>query len=212
MTTENKIPDGYMKNSRGDLVKAENIKPIDLLKDQAAVAIAEKAKELHMELIKFKRIALDDISSLIEVAGAEHGVILGGEKGNTTLTSFDGRYKIQRSYQEKIDFGPELQVAKEMFERYAKHKEVELGEDGLILIDMAFRRSRNGQISVSRLLELLQYPIKHPDWLKACEILTQASSVVGMTVYVNVFERVNDSDRYQPIHLSLAAVGGGYAR
>lgn len=212
MNTENKIPDGYMKNSRGDLVKTENIKPIDLLKDQAAKELAQQAIDIHMSLIKFKRMALDDIQELIKTAAEKYDLKLGGDKGNITIPTFDGRYKIQRTFADQISFGLELEAAKELFLRYLD--EVTAGTNGEIraLIDGAFRTTNKGALRTSDLLRLLKYDIKHPNWVQACEALKDSISVDGKAVYVTVHERINDSDHYRPIPLSIAAVGGGYAR
>jgi hypothetical protein len=210
MNTE--IPNGYMKNSRGDLVLIENIKPIDLLKDQAAIALTKQAIDIHTALVKFKRMALDDIQELIKTAAEKYDLKLGGDKGNITITSFDGRYKIQRTFADQISFGLELEAAKELFLRYLD--EVTAGTDGEIraLIDGAFRTTNNGSLRTADLLRLLKYDIKHPDWVQACEALKDSISVDGKTVYVRVSERINDSDRYIGIPLGIASVGGGYDR
>jgi hypothetical protein len=210
MNTENQIPEGYMKNSRGDLVRIENIKPIDLLKDQSANELAKQAIDIHMALVKFKRMALDDIQELIKTAGEKYDLKLGGDKGNITISSFNGRYKVQRTFADQINFGLELEAAKELFLRYLD--EVTAGTDGEIraLIDGAFRTTNNGSLRTADLLRLLKYDIKHPNWVQACEALKDSISVDGKTVYVRVSERINDSDKYRPIPLGIAAVGGGY--
>lgn len=212
MTTENKIPDGYMKNSRGDLVKAENIKPIDLLKDQAAIMLAQRAQQIHMDLVKFKRTALDDIQHLIKIGAEKYDVQLGGDKGNISISSYDGRYKIQRVFAARISFGLEIEAAKELFLRYLDEVTAGANDDARALIDGAFRTTRGGSLRTAELLRLLSYDIKHPNWVQACEALKDSISVDGSTVYVRVSERINDSDKYRPIPLDIAAVGGGYAR
>jgi len=210
MNTE--IPNGYMKNSRGDLVLIENIKPIDLLKDQAAIALAQQAIDIHMALIKFKRMALDDIQELIKTAAEKYDVQIGGDKGNLSISSYDGRYKIQRVFADRISFGLEIEAAKELFLRYLDEVTAGANADARALIDGAFRTTRGGSLRTAELLRLLSYDIKHPNWIQACEALKDSISVDGSTVYVRVSERMNDSDKYRPIPLDIAAVGGGYAR
>ena len=208
----NTIPEGYMQNSRGDLVREENVKEIDKIQDQVVRDYAEEAKRLSMALLKFKRGALNDMADVIAVGAEKYGVSIGGKKGNVSMTTYDGRYKIQRVYSEKISFGVELEAAKELFTKYLDDVTSSTDGDLRKLIDGAFRTTRGGQLRTADLLGLLRYDITHPDWVKACEALKDSITVSGNTVYVRVYERVNDSEQYRPIPLDIAALGGGYER
>ena len=74
------IPDGYMQNSRGDLVREENVKEIDKIQDQVVRDYAEEAKQLSMALLRFKRGALNDMADVIAVGAEKYGVSIGGKK------------------------------------------------------------------------------------------------------------------------------------
>lgn len=206
------IPEGFLKNNRGDLVRIENVKEIHLLQDQVATDLAKDAQAIFMALAKFKRQALDDIRDLIKIAGEKHDVKLGGEKGNITIPSYDGRYKIQRAFADRITFGIEIEAAKDLFLNYLNDVADNLDGDARVLVESAFKTTRNNQLRTSELLRLLSYDIKHPDWVKACEALRESMVVDGQTVYIRVYERINDSDKYRPIPLNITDVAGGYER
>lgn len=206
------IPEGYMQNSRGDLVREENVKELDKIMNQAAIDLAEQAKAIHMQLAKFKRQALDDVRDLIQIAGEKYDKKLGGEKGNTTITSFDGRYRIQRTFAERISFGLELKATEALFEDYLDSVTASVDGDVRALIKGAFKTTRGDNLRTAELLRLLKIEIKHPAWVKACEALKDSLTCDGTTVYIRVYERVNNGESYRQIPLDLANAGGGYAR
>lgn len=206
------IPDGYMQNSRGDLVREDKVKEIDKIQTQVVTDLATTAKDIHMALVKFKRAALDDIADVIAVGAQKYGVTIGGKKGNVTLSTFDGRYKIQRVFADRITFGVELEAAKALFTAYLDSVTAESNGEVRALIDAAFKTHSGGQLRTTDLLRLLRYDIKHPNWVSACEALRDSIVVTGNAVYVRVFERINDSDQYRPIPLNITDVGGGYER
>lgn len=206
------IPEGYMQNNRGDLVRAENVKEIDKIQDQVANDIGASATELSMALTKFKRTALNDIADTVSIAAEKYGVTIGGKKGNITITSYDGRYKVQRVFSDRISFGIELEAAKALFIKYLDEVTADTNGDLRALIDGAFRTTRGGQLRTADLLRLLSYDIKHADWVKACEALKDSIVVNGQAVYIRVYERINDSDKYRPIPLNITDVAGGYER
>ena len=47
------VPEGYRQNARGDLVRIENIKQIDLLRDEVVIKIAEKAQQLQTLIAEY---------------------------------------------------------------------------------------------------------------------------------------------------------------
>jgi len=206
------IPAGYMQNNRGDLVREENVKDIDKIVDQAVSTLASQAKDISMALTKFKRLALDDIRELIKIAGEKYGESLGGEKGNITLFSYNGRYKVQRIFADRVSFNIEMKAAESLFDKYLEAISASAENDIRVLINATFRSTRGDKLRTAELLRLLSLDIKHPDWIRACEALKNSIMVDGATVYIRLYERVNDSEAYRMIPLNITDVGGGYVR
>lgn len=91
------IPEGYWENASGAFVPEANVKEIDKLRDQTVRKLHEKAKEIHELLKDFKIEGFADIASFIQISTDQYGAKVGGNKGNVTLMSYDGRLKIQRN-------------------------------------------------------------------------------------------------------------------
>lgn len=196
----------FMKDSKGRLVPIEQVREQDKLRDQVASDLARQAIHIHEALKEFKRQALDDIQQLIQIGAEKYDVQLAGDKGNISVTTYDGQYKVQRIYSERIAFTEELEAAKELFghclDRWTE------GADNKIrtLVDRAFRTNGKGQIKTGELLGLLRLDIQDEEWQRACQALKDSINVEGTTVYVRVYQRIGHSEQYKMIPLDLASV------
>lgn len=204
--TDHTVPAGYMRDSQNRLVPEDQVREQDKLRNQVVLDLIGQAKEIHQALRHFKQTALSDIADLIQIAADRWEVDLGGKKGNITLTSFDGRFRIQRVYAERITFTEELEAAKELFGRCLDRWTADASTNVRALIDRAFRPNKNGQIRTAELLGLLRLEIDDEEWEQACDALKQSISVNGSTVYLRVYERIGQSDNYRHIPLDLAGV------
>jgi hypothetical protein len=137
-----------------------------------------------------------------------HGVEWGGEKGNVTLRTFDGRYKVERCIQERIEFTEVLQAAKVDIDACLRRWAEAAGDAPELktVVDRVFSVDSAGNISVSKVLGLRTLNIKDPQWVRAMETIASAIFVNGTRQYIRVFERVGDSGKYVQISLDLASV------
>lgn len=198
------IPDGYRQNAQGDLVKIENIRQIDLSRDELVLRIAERAMEKSGELATFRNQVFDEIEAFVQESAARFKAKIGGAKGNVTLFSFDGRFKVQVANQEMITFDERLQVAESLIRKCIK-KWAEGASDNLMaLVNDAFQVDKQGNISVRRVLALRQLDIEDRDWKKAMDAISESLQVVGSKRYVRVFER-NEAGEYLPVSLNVAS-------
>lgn len=202
----NQIPEGYMQDAQGRLVPESQVREQDKLRDSIVRDLVAEALKLNQGLKQFKARAMNDIADTIQIAADKWEVDLGGKKGNISLLSFDGKYKVQRTYAERITFTEELEAAKELFGRCLDRWTANADTNIRALVDRAFRANKNGQIRTAELLGLLRLEIEDTEWAMACEALKQSISVNGSTVYIRIYERVGDSEHYQYIPLDLAGV------
>lgn len=200
------IPKGYMADAHGRLVPEAMVKPIDKLRDQTVTAIVDSAKSLQMAMRAFKVRAFADISTFVETSAEQYDVKLGGDKGNVTLFSFDGRYKVLRSVQENIRFDERLKAAKELIDECITEWSASSRDEIKVLVNDAFKVDKEGDVSTNRVLGLRRLNINDAKWLRAMQAIGDAFTVVGSRSYVRVYERIGDSDKYQAITLDLAAV------
>ena len=205
MTTENTIPPGYWKNARGDLVPESRVTDIDKLRDQVVRDMCVMAKERSTGLRDFKLNTMQDVATLVTTSMEQYGVKQGGDKGNVTLYSYDGSFKVQRQMADHLVFGEQLQAAKELIDscviRWAQ------GADDNIkaLVTHAFQTDKEGKINTGRVMGLRQLKITDPDWLTAMQAITDSIKVASTKPYIRFYER-NAQGGYDPINLDLAAV------
>lgn len=200
------IPAGYKRDAQGRLWEEGNIKPIDLARDTLVIELVEKAKAEREQLVKFKAEMFGDIEAFVEMSAEEYGVNLGGKKGNVTLLSFDGRYKVVRAIQESLSFDERLQAAKALIDECLCDWSQGARPELLTLVNDAFRVDQKGEIRTARVLALRRMDIEDARWLQAMQAIADACQVVGSKAYVRFYERVGDSEQYKAISLDIAGV------
>lgn len=199
------IPAGYMQDGKGRLIPVSQVKPIDMLREQLVHGLVTAAKDLNLELVQFKTTAFADIAAFVSASAEQYGVQLGGKKGNVTLYSFDGRYKIIRQAQDAIRFDERLQAAQALIQECITEWSQGSRDEIKALINDAFRVDQEGHVNTGRVLALQRLDIKDGKWMRAMDAIRDSVQVVGSSSYVRVYERIGDTDQYRPIALDLAA-------
>lgn len=200
------VPEGYMQNAAGHLVPKANIREQDLIRDQLVNTLAPQAIALSKALDEFKKSALKDIEDLVTIAGDRYGVKLGGKKGNVSLVSYDGRYKVQRTFRELISFTEELEAAKVLIDNCLVRWSEGANDNIRAVVTQAFRTNTKGEIKTGKILDLMRLDIDDEEWLMAMSALKDALQSVGTAVYIRVYERMGTTDQYRPISLDIAAL------
>lgn len=200
------VPDGYMKNAMGHLVPRDQVREQDLLRDETARRLAGKAIALHEQLKAYKAEALGDIMDLVRIAGERYDVVLGGKKGNVSITSYDGRYKIQRSVADRIEFTEEIEAAKALLNQCIARWSVGANPHIRVIVDRAFAADSKGQLKTAAVLDLMRVQIDDDEWKRAMEAIRGSIHATGTSVYVRVYQRMGESDQYKAVPLDIAAV------
>jgi hypothetical protein len=201
-----KVPEGMRVNADGHFVPEASIREQDLLRDQVVMALVPEALSLSRDMAAYKAKALNDISDLIEIAADRYGAKLGGKKGNVSLVSFDGRYKIQRTYREVVAFTEEIEAAKALIDSCLVRWSEGANANIRTVVSQAFRKNRSGEISTGKVLDLMRMEIDDEEWNRAMIALKDALKSNGTAVYIRVYERIENTDQYKPISLDIAAL------
>jgi hypothetical protein len=204
--TQATIPTGYWQDAKGALIPEDKVKPIDKARDELVKELVEKSEMLSALLADFKHQTFADIAAFIQLSAEQYDAAIGGKKGNVTLYSFDGQYKIVRAINETISFDERLQAAKALIDECLKDWTTNASSELKAIVNGAFDTDKQGNISTGRVLGLRRLDIKDTRWLKAMTAIGEAIQVVGSKAYVRVYKRTGDSDQYQQIPLDLAAV------
>lgn len=201
-----KIPDGYRLDAKSRLIPEDSIKPIDKARDELVQELVGKALELNRMLAQFKAGAFGDIESFVQLSAEEYGVSVGGKKGNVSLLSFDGRYKIQRAIQDYISFDERLEAAKGLIDECLKDWTDGARSEVKVIVQDAFRTDKQGNLRTGAVLALRRHDFDDPRWLRAMDAISDAVQVTGSKSYIRLYERIGDSDQYKPISLDIAGV------
>ena len=201
-----KPPPGFLKNAQGHYVPESMVTDIDKLRDSLVNTLALQALDLAAIIKRFKKMAFEDLAAFVSVSAEQYGVTLGGEKGNVTIYSFDGRYKVVRSVQETLRFDERLKAAKALIDECLKDWTEQGPDEVKVLVDDAFRVDQAGDINTNRVLGLRRLGIKDERWQRAMQAVSDSVSVVGSRAYIRFYERVGMTDQYKAIPLDIAAV------
>lgn len=198
------VPEGYKKDEKGRLIPLSMIKPIDQQRDDVVQEIVIAAKALSVNIKAFKDKTSSDIQAFVELSAEEYNVHFGGTKGNITLLSFDGKYKVTRAISERLVFDERLQVAKELIDACI-HRWSEGSNDNIkVLVQDAFQTDKQGQINTGRVFGLMRLEIKDEEWQRAMLAIKDSIQVAGSKSYIRVYERQAD-DSYKAIALDVAS-------
>jgi len=199
-------PDGYMQNAQGHLVPVNSVKPLDLLRNDLVSDIISASHGLQDEMRVFKKRIMSDIGAFIALAAEQYDTALGGKKGNISLVTFDGKYKLMLAVSDTLVFDERLQVAKVLIDECIQ--EWTKGSDDKIkaLIVHAFQVDKAGNISTSRVLGLFKPDIKDARWTKAMNALKDSITIASSKSYIRLYERVGDEGKYQQISMDMAGL------
>lgn len=203
---EQTIPKGYWKNASGALVPESKVKPIDKLRTLVTTSLCEEAKKLNAHMAGVKLEAMRMIDEFLDQSLKLYDVKHGGKKGNITLVSFDGRYKVVRQMAENIVFDERLQAAKSLIDEcihaWAKGSNANIK----VLVNDAFQVDREGKISTGRVLGLRRLDIQDETWARAMVAIGDSMNVASTKPYLRFYERDDRTGEYMPISLDVAAL------
>ncbi|RXS92950.1 DUF3164 family protein [Acinetobacter junii] len=205
MNTVLNIPEGYRQDMRGRLIPDSQVKAIDIERSDLVERLIERAKQEQLRLREFKELAFGDIAAFIQLSAEQYEVVLGGTKGNVTLYSFDGRYKIVRQCQDYIRFDERLQAAKALIDECIQSWSSDSNINLKTLVLDAFQVDKEGKISTGRVLGLRRHNIDDPKWLQAMKAISDSIIVTDSKDYIRFYER-DAENKYQAISLDFANV------
>lgn len=206
------IPDGrvevsgksYMPDARGKLVPLELIDPAAILEDETVRRIAGFGLALSEQVARFKAHTFEDLSGFEALLAQEYGAAKGGAKGNKTFMTYDGLWKVTVQVADHIDFGPQLQVAKELVDECLNEWAADSRPEIRAIVTRAFNTDKAGQINRSEIFMLLRLEIEDPRWQEAMRAIRDAMRVVGSKTYVRLYHRPTPEAGWSAVTIDLA--------
>ena len=194
-----------MRDARGRLVPIDLVRPQDLLQDEMVRKIAHYAGELSDQIARFKGHAYDDIGAFDALLEAEYGGhARKSVKGNRTYMTLDGCVKVSVQISERIAFGPELQVARDLVDECLGEWASGSRQEIRAVVQHAFQVDTEGEISRGAIYSLLHLDIDDKRWKAAMQAIQDAMRVVGSKSYIRVHKRANPEASWEPVTIDLA--------
>lgn len=206
------IPDGktitngntYMTDTKGRLTPIELIKPQHLLEDETVRKIMGFMIAASDQITRLKQHTFEDISAYEAILDQEYGATVGGEKGNKTLMSYDGLFKISVAVQDYVTFGPELQTAKKLIDECLTEWSADANAPLRAIVTDAFRTDKEGQINRSQIFTLKRQDIQDDRWKRAMQAINDAMKVVGSKTYVRAYKRERIDAGWEAVTIDMA--------
>lgn len=199
-----KMKEQFLEDAQGRLVPVAAVKPIDLKRHEAVTSIMADTFKERDRLVEFKKSIWLRVQDFLAESAKDSGARkFGGTKGNVTLTSFDGRFKVMVAVNDTIQFNEKLQVAKQLIDKCIASWSEGANENLRAIVDDAFNVGKSGLVSTSRVLGLRRLNIKDPTWKKAMDAITESMQVASSKTYMRFYERQSDGS-YKQIPLDVA--------
>lgn len=197
----------HMTGPAGELIPLAMVKPQDLLQDGAVRELMGEADQLSAAISAFRTAAFEKVAALVELLRDQYGSKAGSGKGNLTLATIDGLWRVQVQVADRIRFGAELQVAKGLVDELVSEWSADANAELKAIVLNAFNVDKEGQINRGALLGLLRLNITEPRWLRAMDALRDSIKVDGSAEYIRFQRRPNPKARWETVSLNIATAG-----
>lgn len=194
----------HMQDARGALVPVSMIKPQHKLQDEMVRKVIGYGIALSEQVSRFKAHTFEDIGDFEALLDQEYGAKVGGAKGNKTLMTHDGLFKLTVQVADYIDFGPELQTAKNLIDECMNEWAAGARDELRAIVTRAFNTDKPGKINRSEIFMLLRLEITDPRWQNAMQAIRDAMRVVGSKSYVRLYRRATQEAAWEPVSIDLA--------
>lgn len=202
---EETIPPGTWKNAQGAFVPVSKIDPIDKARTRVVDELIASAKAESVRIAEFKVITMAAVQEFIDRSLAEFGVKRRGQRGNTTLTNFQGTRKVVVQIQDTLVFDERLLAAKalidECIQAWGKGSNANLR----VLVNDAFQVDKEGKISTGRVLGLRRHKISDEKWQEAMRAINASVQIASSKPLIRFYER-DEAGAWVAIPLDVAAV------
>ena len=198
-----KTIDGHemMIDAQGRYVPVENIRTVDVLRDEAIRSFFDDIIKAGEEIAALKKKVFKTVDDFLDLSASQYGVVQKASRGNITLRTYNGEYVVKLTSQEYLEFDEQLQVAKDLIDecllKWCEGANASLAA----FVKDAFRVDRKGRLDSRRILELRKYDIDDDRWKEAMDAISNSVRVAGSRRYVR-FYRINDEGKEVPVFVN----------
>jgi hypothetical protein len=193
-------------NSKGQTVPAELMKDKNIARQAICDDILPHAQRAASELLALRNKIVKTLREYKQWDAEKYGVKI-GEKGNVSVTSFDGNTRVQlRSHPTVVYSEQSIEVAKELMGQVIDENTSSVMQDLRRLFNDAFTPKKDG-LSLVSITTLMSYDIPDARWQRGVKALEEGREVMDRAFYVEVSTRnANAQNQWIPIPLDIAKV------
>ena len=197
--------DGYMSDAQGRLVPIDQVRPVDMARNDLVREIVKDARALSRQLAAFRRRVKEDITAFVELSTERYGAKLGGAKGNVQVMSYDGAYRVMLAVHEAVEFDEGLHAAKSLIDDCLRRWSAGANGNLRVVVNDAFKVDKKGHLDVKRILSLRRLEINDAQWKRAMDAISEAVHVTDSRRYIRIYERDGAGEyRHMPLDLANA--------
>jgi hypothetical protein len=194
----------HILGPKGEKLPIGAVKPQHVMEDQFVRDEVSHAIALSEQLSRFLAHFFTNYGAYQDLLSEKYDATVGGPKGNSTMSTYDGKFEIKVQVADQISFGPELQIAKTLVDECLTDWTASAGDEIKAVVTRAFNTDKAGQINRAALYSLLRLEIADARWRRAMEAIRDSMRVDGTKTYVRFFRYDTPDGRRQAITLDLA--------
>ena len=195
----------YRQDARGNLVSVDNIKPIDLARDDFIREAFAKVLPLREQMKELKAQQMADANDFVDLSVEQYGAKR-SVKGNITLTSFDGKLRIAIAQADVLHFDERLQAAKALIDECLNEWTQDSRAELKTFVLQAFDVSQEGKINVRKVLDLRKLDIADETCQRAMKAIADSLHTQATREYIRYYQRNEETGEYEHVSLDFARV------
>lgn len=194
----------YMTDAKGALMPVELIPAQHQLEDETVRKIMAFALALSDQVSRFKEHTFEDLGDFDAILSQEYGLTKGGPKGNRTYQSYDALMKVEVRVNDLLDFGPELQIGKQLLDECLNEWASDSRPEIRALITKTFSTDKEGQVNRTLLFTLLGLKVEDERWKRAMDAIRDGIRTVGSKTYYRIMMRDAPDAAWKTVTIDLA--------
>ena len=199
------VPNGYAVNAKRHMIPDEVVRDADRLENDVVRRILAFGVDLADQIARFRAHTFDDLATFLDLLGEQYGRRKTAGKGGYSCTSYDGRLKVQVQVQDRITFGPELQVARELVNECLADWAADSQPEARAIIQDAFSVDKRGSVNREAVFRMRRLQIDDERWKRAQQAVSDSIRVEGAKAHVRLYMRPTPEAKWIQVPINIAA-------
>ena len=199
------VPDGYAVNAKRHMIPGELVRDADSLENDVVRRILAFGLDLANQIARFRAHTFDDLATFLDLLGEQYGRRRTAGKGGYSCTSYDGRLKVQVQVQDRITFGPELQVARELVNACLIDWAEDAQPEARAIIQDAFAVDKHGSVNREAVFRMRRLQIDDERWKRAQQAVSDSIRTEGAKAHVRLYMRPTPEASWTLVPINIAS-------